>query len=679
MLAALAGVTAATTPTRAPAAVAAADPAALFGTQESVLAPALSPDGKRIVYIAPGQGRSNVVVVYDLGTRKYSAVTRADGNPMRMSRCGWAAPERLVCEGTGLLKNAGAGQAEVRFNSMNGTQGATSRGASDAQNSEAQGALLTPFVRLMALDTDGKNTMQLGRPDTPTQLYVRQYDGQVLDWLDGDGTVLMSRFYVPEMNTGRLTAQVDEGFSVEKMDTRTLKSTVIERPKPDVLYMADGHGAIRLSTRLGVAPDGQLSGDDTHFYRRPNDRDWRELGGREIQPLAVDSSINAAYVLKTLNNHKALYRITLDEALRQELVFENATADLDEVVSIGRGHVIGARYFTDRAHVEYFGAYRQLASDLARALPNAPVVDFVSSSADEKVLLIHAGNGEDPGRYLVFDRSDNRLTGLFTSRADFDNVALGSTTPVKYDATDGTALSGYLTLPPGVDKANGLPAVVLPHGGAGALDTWGFNWLAQFYATRGFAVLQPNYRGGAGSGDAWFIANGFRSWPDAVADVVTGARWLLGQGVDASRLAIAGWSFGGYTALQASVVEPDLFKAVVAIAPVTDLEQLAYQRRSVNTERLRRAYIGNGAHIDAGSPQRHADRIKAPVMLFGGDLDLEVDVAEFSDMDKALKKAGRQSEVVVYPNLDHTLPDSAARADMLRRSYQFLQTTLKLE
>ncbi len=103
--------------------------------------------------------------------------------------------------------------------------------------------------------------------------------------------------------------------------------------------------------------------------------------------------------------------------------------------------------------------------------------------------------------------------------------------PVSYPAADGVLIPAYLTLPPGREDAHGLPAIVLPHGGPSARDDWGFDWLAQFYAARGYAVLQPNYRGSAGYGDDWFVHNGFKSWDIAVGDVVAAGRWLVSAGI----------------------------------------------------------------------------------------------------------------------------------------------------
>jgi dipeptidyl aminopeptidase/acylaminoacyl peptidase len=220
--------------------------------------------------------------------------------------------------------------------------------------------------------------------------------------------------------------------------------------------------------------------------------------------------------------------------------------------------------------------------------------------------------------------------------------------------------------------------VVLPHGGPAARDEWGFDWLAQYFAHLGYAVLQPNFRGSAGYGEQWMQQNGFRSWRTSIGDITAGARWLAQEGIaDAGRLAIVGWSYGGYAALQAGVVEPDLFEAIVAIAPVTDLQQLQDDERMFTHARNLAEAVGSGPHIAEGSPARHAGRIGAPVLLFHGDRDLNVLVGHSRRMHDALRDAGRQSELVVFEGLEHDLADSAARTRMLERIGAFLEANVR--
>jgi len=231
-------------------------------------------------------------------------------------------------------------------------------------------------------------------------------------------------------------------------------------------------------------------------------------------------------------------------------------------------------------------------------------------------------------------------------------------------------------MPPGSDGKN-LAAVVLPHGGPAARDEWGFDWLVQYLIARGYAVLQPNYRGSAGYGEAWFGRNGYQSWDVAVGDVNDAGRWLVSQGIaDPERLGIAGWSYGGYAALQSQVLDPTLFKAIVAIAPVTDLEYLRQDARAYTSFKFRDRQLGQGPHIAAGSPRRHAEKFASPVALFHGTRDLNVDVRHAQAMEKALKAVGKPVDYHEYEDLQHGLDDSAARADMLATIGRFLDEEL---
>jgi dipeptidyl aminopeptidase/acylaminoacyl peptidase len=177
--------------------------------------------------------------------------------------------------------------------------------------------------------------------------------------------------------------------------------------------------------------------------------------------------------------------------------------------------------------------------------------------------------------------------------------------------------------------------------------------------------------------DAWYKNNGFKSWPIAIGDVLDAGRWLVAQGIaDASKLAIVGWSYGGYAALQSAVTDSGVFKAVVAIAPVTDLNDLKEESRGWSDFNLSAQFIGDG--VREASPAQNADKIKAPVLLFHAKLDRNVRFAESRHMERSLTSAGVKHELVSWDDLDHQLDDSAARAEMLRKSDAFLRQALAL-
>ena len=641
------------------AAAPATDPAAVFGAREAIQDISLSPSGNRIAFIAPGPGQSTVLYVGSTsGGTAPARAGYADGKPERLSSCGWVSEERLVC---------------------------TIYIVSDRTGVAA--GIPVGATRMIALDVNGGNVKLLSRPTRPDDIYVSFSGGGVVDWLPGtEGSVLMAREYVPESKIGTRFEDKREGLGLDRVDTRDLSSKTVEAPKKHASgYVTDGRGNLRLmATREMAGATGYASGHTNWFYRKKGGGDWLELGGYDavsetgMWPVAVDPDLDVAYVLRDQQGRDALFSIALDGSKRETLVFAHPEVDVDGTVRIGRSErVVGVTYATEKREAAYFDKeLAGLAAALGKALPGLPLIRFQDSSADESKLLLWAGSDTDPGRYYLFDKAGKRLNELMLARPQLEGAQLATVKPIRYRAGDGTEVPAYLTLPPGSDGKN-LPALVMPHGGPSARDEWGFDWLAQYFAARGYAVLQPNYRGSAGYGDAWYQQNGFKSWKTAVGDVNDAGRWLVAQGIaDPKKLGIFGWSYGGYAALQANVLDPKLFKAAVAVAPVTDLPELIEDSRFWSDHRVNRRFIGEGPHLREGSPAQNAGRFEAPVLMFHGDLDINVSIEQARIMHGRLKDAGKKSELIVYPGLDHQLDDGNARTEMLRKSDAFLRAAL---
>lgn len=633
-------------------------PGALFGVRESVQQIDISPDGSRIVYVTPGGGRSTSAYVANLtGGGGPTPVIKSTGNPDRLSWCKFVSNSRLVCKITGQASDVG---------------------------------LLVPFSRLVAIDADGMNMAMLGQKSSDYDARIRQFDGDILDWLpDENGAVLMAREYVPEAGKmGTRMVRTADGMGIDRIDVATMRATRVEAAtKTADFFLSDGRGNVRIKAyRPERGVSGQLSARTLYHYRLPGSKEWKPFSSWEngvgMVPIEVDQGVNCAYVLKTLDGRLALYRVKLDGSMATDLVYKNDKVDVDGVVRLGRGsRVIGVTFAEEKRKVIYFDPqYEALGTALGNSLPDLPLVDFLGSSLDNNKLLIRAGSDSDPGRYYVYDKVGRALNEILLARPALENVRLATVRPISYPSGDGTTIPGYLTLPPGKENARGLPAVVLPHGGPSARDEWGFDWLAQFLAHHGFAVLQPNYRGSAGFGDAWLQENGFKSWRTSIGDVTAGGRWLAAQGIaNPDRLAIVGWSYGGYAALQAGVVEPGLFKALVAIAPVTDLDLVKREARSYTNARLVAEEVGVGPHVTEGSPLQNVEKIRVPVLMFHGDMDLNVGVQQSRKMDAKLRSAGKASELVIYEGLEHSLADSNARALMLDKIAVFLKDNLGAE
>ncbi|MDP9424151.1 MAG: alpha/beta fold hydrolase [Pseudomonadota bacterium] len=639
----------------ASAAVVPLDQAAkMFGVRETAWAADLSPSGRKIVYLTAGQGAQTIAKVFDLDTKKTVGLIASSGDPESLRWCEFATETQLICRYTG--------------------------------NAEVEG-VLAGFSRLATLSLVGKDVRSLGTKRAGYDMYIRQNDGSVLDWLpDEEGSVLMARTYVPKVEERATNIKDDRlGLGVDRVELATTRSKPVEDPRPQVShYLTDGRGNVRIMAFSESDNVGQLKGITTFRFRKAGSREWERLGAFNslddvgMWPVAIEHSTNSAYVLEDVNGRDALFRMPLDGSGTKMLIAKNDKVDIDNVVRIDRGlPVIGYSYTDDRNRTVYFDPeFKKLASALGRALPKTSLVEFAAASRDAKTLLIHASADTDPGAYYVLNRTTKQMEPVLLSRKEVLPEQLAPVQSISYPAADGTMIPAYLTMSKD-GPAKGRPAVVLPHGGPSARDSWGFDWLAQFLAARGYAVIQPNYRGSAGYGDEFLGENAFRDWKTAMADISDSAKYLVAQGIaDPNKLAILGWSYGGYAALQSASLEPDRYKAVVAIAPVTDLAMLKRDYYEFTSSRLAKETIGSGEHLRPGSPLQNASRIKAPVLLVHGDMDINVRSRHSVEMTQALQKGGTPVELVRHKKLDHYLDDSSARIDMLTRIGQLLDRTI---
>jgi dipeptidyl aminopeptidase/acylaminoacyl peptidase len=631
------------------------DAAAAFGARPSVSDLTLSPDGMRVAWIAPAAGQGAVVYTMSLAKdAKAQGAFTANGNGERVSSCRWVSNERLVCTVALMRKDPTLG--------------------------------VVPISRVIAVNIDGTNQQMLSTRENSYSHGWQLGGGEVIDWLpDAESSVLMVRVYLADDRTGSRIGSADAGLGVDQLDTRNLQSHRIEPPRREAMdYISDGRGHVRIVGLRSHDSSGNDTGTVEFLYHPADSQELQPLASYHsadrsgFLPVAVDPDLNVAYGFKKLEGRSAVYSIALDGSRHEQLIYANPEVDVAGLIRIGRrNRVVGATYITEYRHAVFFAPeIKALTEALAKALPQHPRLRIVDASVDESRLLVLASSDTDPGVYYIFDRKSHELQTFLVVRSQLEGVKLAAVKPVTYAAADGTSIPAYLTLPAGMESAKGLPALVLPHGGPGARDEWGFDWLAQFFAARGYAVLQPNFRGSAGYGDAWFVQNGFRSWNVAVGDVIDGGRWLVNEGIaDPGKLAILGWSYGGYAALQSAVVEPTLFKAVVAIAPVTDLNELKEEHRHWSDFELVSHYVGDGPHTREGSPAQHADRFRVPVLLFHGGLDRNVGIQQSRLMEERLKAAGAKCTLVTWDDLDHYLENSSARAQLLSQSDAFLRAS----
>ncbi len=630
--------------------------AALFGAPEQVLDISLSPDGKRMAYIAPAGRSIEALYVVDLAGDATPKAILAHRDPdSQLTDCQWATDERLVCE--------------VYY------------------VAEVNGVLLGA-TRMFALGADGSGATMLTEEEGSNALGIQQDGGTILafDLPGAPGRILMTRERVKEYSTGTHLANTQEGLSVEEVNIANGRRRAVEGADPiNVGFVADDKGRIRLKVTQALDSSGYRRPGRKYYVRATDSDGWKllsESSGSDddaaFVPVAVDAGRNVAFGFVGMGGYTAVSSMALDGSGQIETVLARSDVDVDSLIRIGRQRrVVGVSYATEKREVAYFDEeLRQLTDQFRAALPGRPLIDIVGASADERQLLLIASSDTDPGMVYLYDKGSRQLQELLPLRPPLEGRQMGEMKPVSFTAGDGTAIPGYLTLPPG-SGGKGLPAIVLPHGGPSARDEWGFDWLVQFFVARGYAVLQPNFRGSAGYGSAWFGRNGFQAWRTAIGDVNDAGRWLVSQGIaDPDRLAIVGWSYGGYAALQSQVLDNALYKAVVAIAPVTDLELLREEARVYTSYRLVNRFVGTGEHVAAGSPARNAAAFAAPVLLIHGTRDQNVDVEQSRLMRGRLEERGKPVTYIEYEDRDHQIDDAEARTGMLVAIDKFLASAL---
>jgi dipeptidyl aminopeptidase/acylaminoacyl peptidase len=309
---------------------------------------------------------------------------------------------------------------------------------------------------------------------------------------------------------------------------------------------------------------------------------------------------------------------------------------------------------------------------------------FGSTTGDETKWIVTAWSDTEPGDTFLFDRKSKQLTKQYRIRERLPREALAEMRAVRYKSSDGLEVPAYLTLPRGVTAKN-LPTIVMPHGGPWGRDTWGYNSYAQFAANRGYAVLQPNFRGSTGYGKK-FLDAGNKQWGDKMQDDLTwGVKYLVAEGIaDPKRVGIWGGSYGGYATLAGITFTPDLYAAAVAeVAPsnlMTLLETIPpYWESSRITfyKRMGDPTTEEGkAQLMRQSPLTHAAKIKTPLLITQGANDPRVNKRESDQIVIALRERNYPVEYLLAPDEGHGYARPVNNMAVLAAAERFLSKHL---
>lgn len=426
-----------------------------------------------------------------------------------------------------------------------------------------------------------------------------------------------------------------------------------------LIWRADNGGRVRLAQRA-------INGlQDRLLYRASEGAAWHSveaLDAADIEILGFDADDRQLWVsARNGRDRAALFRIDPEAPAFGNPVAVDERYDVrPRLVRAHDGRPLYARYDADVPRTIWLDPeWREIGPELVAAL-EGKVLDLESWDDAEKYFIVHARSAQDPGAYYLFDAEQMSLRKLLAVRPWLDPAAMAAVRPVEFTARDGLKIEGYLTIPPASEGAG--PLIIHPHGGPfGVRDTWAFNSEVQLLASRGYRVLQVNFRGSGGYGES-FEAAGYRQYGrDMQNDLEDAATWAVEIGyADPKRLCIYGGSYGGYAALMALVRTPELFTCGISFAGISDLAKLYQERTGRNptlkappkppssaaaalvltaVEEMLGSPWDDPEYFPASSPALHAERVRAPVMLIHGLSDDVVSIAQHKRMAYALKRA----------------------------------------
>ena len=422
-----------------------------------------------------------------------------------------------------------------------------------------------------------------------------------------------------------------------------------------------------------------LTGKPVEIYRSETDIPDLRIGG-------VASNENALIVVDRDNGNDGVWALSLEDGAWAGPVLSQSENDIDALITFPPERFAhGIRVSGPLpSYVLFDQEDNRILAGLQQTFPTSTVTP-VSSTPDFEQIVLRVSGNEGARRYLLYDRTEHALEAVAESYPDVAHEEIASISAINFPARDGTKIPAIVTWPLGADTGDArkdLPLLVLPHGGPESYDSVRFDWWTQYFARRGYLVLQPNFRGSTGFGEQFRLA-GRGQWGRLMQDDVTdGVQSLIRAGyADPKRVCIMGASYGGYAALAGGAFTPELYRCVISVAGVSDLPRmLADEKAYSGADHWVVSYwedlIGDSREerekLREISPFHHATSFRAPVLLLHGDDDTVVPPRQSQRMARALRRAGREVEYVELDGEDHWLSRNETRLTMLREISRFL-------
>jgi dipeptidyl aminopeptidase/acylaminoacyl peptidase len=548
---------------------------------------------------------------------------------------------------------------------------------------------------LYAVNRDGSNLRQLAERHAA---WLREAGSlttaKLLPWhvylMGQDGAQDSDSIYVEDYD-------FDDTFHVRNvnllsLNTVTGKSTAVPRPGHVDGWLLDAHGKPRVAY-------GQERDMITVYYLDPGNEQWRSLATYHAYTDADDAFSpyefgpdGTLYVsARGGKDTRSLYAFDLKTGkIAPEPLVETKGYDFNGELVASRTRLLGVRYLTDARGTAWFDpGMKALQDKIDKLLPATVNVVQPAASADAPWVVVRSYSDVQPWVYQLYNRKTGELNRVGQSHPDIDVRRMGHQEVLRYKARDGLEIPAVLTRPAGAPKDAKLPLVVLVHGGPYMRAAiWGWGAESQFLASRGYAVLEPDYRGSTGYGARHFTA-GWKQWGLAMQDdIADGTRWAIAQGIaDPKRICIAGASYGGYATLMGLIRDPDLYKCGVEWVGVTDIKlmydgqwnfrsSLPAEWKQYGMPELVGDPVKDAAQLAATSPLQQVARIHQPLLMAYGGVDRQVPIYHGQKLYEALGKTNRNVEWIEYNEEGHGWSLPKNRFDFYGKMAAFLDKNI---
>ncbi|NND32792.1 MAG: S9 family peptidase [Saprospiraceae bacterium] len=588
----------------------------------------LSPDGTYFSFMAPYERRKNIFV-QKIGSDEALRLTASIDRDI--SGYGWASADRLI-----YIKDA-AGDENFQLYAVD-------RDGSNPKD-------LTPFngVRIQLIDIleDNEDEMIIGMNKNNPQLFDP---------------------YRINIKTGATVQLAENNNLAEPIDA----------------WMTDHVGRLRIATKV-------VNGTETVLmYRDTEEEPFRDVLKTDftdsMSVLFFDfKHDHIVYGASNLGRDKSeIVQFDMHQGKEVgEVIFKHDEVDVSGLhYSRKRKVLTSISYVTDKRHRVFLDKVTERwYTHLEKQLPGVEIA-IASHNKDENKFIVRTYTDRSLGAYYFYDSETKELEQIAEVSPWLDDQDLAPMQPVKYTSRDGLTIHGYLTLPVNVDPKN-LPVLINPHGGPWVRDSWGYNPEIQLWASRGYGVLQMNYRGSTGYGKAFFKAS-FKQWGKKMQDDITdGVQWLIDQEIaDPKRVAIYGGSYGGYATLAGVTFTPELYCCAVDYVGVSNLFTFMKTIPPYWKPYLDMMYkmVGDPEkdkeHMHDASPVFYVDSIKAPLFVVQGANDPRVNIDESDQIVKSLRARGVDVPYLVKYDEGHGFHNEENRFEMYKATLGFFSKYL---